>query len=91
MLFRSLATLGDLPLEAVHRAACAAQPDMLALACAAVGLDRGAFSTLLGLVRELNRGKPGGDPDRARRVFDAFGGDQQDKAKAAFAKAAHAV
>ncbi|HXQ11065.1 MAG TPA: DUF2336 domain-containing protein [Caulobacteraceae bacterium] len=87
----ALATLGDLPLEAVHRAACAEQPDMLALACAAVGLDRGAFSTLLGLVRELNQGRPGGDPNRARRVFDAFGADQQDKAKAAFAKAAHAV
>jgi uncharacterized protein (DUF2336 family) len=87
----ALATLGELPLEAVHSAACADQPDMLALACAAVGLDRGAFSTLLGLVRELNHGQPGGDPDRARRVFDAFGADQQEKAKAAFAKAAQAV
>jgi uncharacterized protein (DUF2336 family) len=87
----ALATLGELPLEAVHRAACADQPDMLALACAAVGLDRGAFTTLLGLVRELNHGQPKGDLDRARRVFDALGADQQDKAKAAFAVAALAV
>ena len=87
----ALAALGELPLEAVHRAARAEQPDMLALACAAVGLDRGAFSTLLGLVRELNNGQPGGDPARARRVFDAFGADQKDKAKAAFAKAADGV
>ncbi len=87
----ALATLGELPLEAVHKAACAGHPDLLALACATVGLDRGAFTTLLGLVRELNHGLPGGDLDRARRVFDAFGADQQDRAKAAFAVAAQVV
>jgi len=87
----ALATLGDLPLEAVHRAGRADEPDMLALACAAVGLDRGAFTTLLGLVRELNDGRPAGDPDRARRVFDVYGSDQEARAKAAFTKAAQLV
>jgi uncharacterized protein (DUF2336 family) len=87
----ALATLGDLPLEAVHEAVVADEPDRLALACAAVGLDRGAFSTLLGLVRDLTEGRPGGDPDQARRVFDAYGPEQEAKARAAFAQAAQAV
>ncbi len=87
----ALAALGDMPLETVHRALNATQPDALALACAAVGLDRGAFSTLLGLVRTLNHGQPGGDEEQARRVFDRFGGEPADRARAAFLKAAGAV
>ena len=65
---------------------------MLGMACAAVGLDRGAFSTLLGLVQELNgRGKPGGDAEyRASGACSTplVRRPDQDQAKAAFAKAA---
>ncbi len=91
-LFASaLATLGDFPIQSVTQALSAHRPDTLALACAAVGLDRGAFSTLLALVRELNKGRPGGDANQARRVFDAYGPEQAARAKAAFAKAVATV
>jgi uncharacterized protein (DUF2336 family) len=87
----ALATLGGFEIDAMRKAITADQPNLLALGCAAVGLDRGAFTTLLGLVRNLNEGLPGGDPDQARRVFDAFGPGREGRAKAAFAKAAAAV
>jgi uncharacterized protein (DUF2336 family) len=91
-LFASaLATLGGFPPAAVHGALDDDKPERLALACAAVGLDRSAFSTLLALVRELNKGRPGGDANHARRVFDAYGPEQTAKAKSAFARAAATV
>jgi len=91
-LFASaLATLGGFSVGQVNRAIAADRPDMLALACATVGLDRSAFSTLLALVRELNHALPGGDANQARRVFDAFGPEQTAKARSAFLQAAMAV
>ena len=67
-LFESaMATLGGFSAEEVGRALAADKPDILATACAAVGLDKSAFTTLLGLVRDLTGGKPGGDVDQARR------------------------
>jgi uncharacterized protein (DUF2336 family) len=91
-LFASaLATLGGFPPAAVHDALVDDKPERLALACAAVGLDRSAFSTLLALVRELNKGRPGGDANHARRVFDAYGPEQTAKARSAFAQAAATV
>jgi uncharacterized protein (DUF2336 family) len=87
----ALATLGGFSIEEVGRALEADQPDPLALACAAVGLDRGAFSTLLALVRELNQERPGGDANQARRVFDTYGPEQTLKAKAAFVQTIAAV
>ncbi|HZC17885.1 MAG TPA: DUF2336 domain-containing protein [Caulobacteraceae bacterium] len=91
-LFASaLAALGDFSSGEVNQALKAERPEALALACATVGLDRGAFSTLLALVRGLNRGLPGGDAGQARRIFDAFGPGQTAKARAAFTKAAATV
>jgi uncharacterized protein (DUF2336 family) len=87
-LFRAaLATLGEYALKDVKKATEVDRPELLALACAGVGVDRSAFSTLLGLVRAANAGKPGGDPQRARRAFDAFRPDQAHMAAAAFRKA----
>jgi uncharacterized protein (DUF2336 family) len=80
----SLATLGDYTTEDVRRALDADRADYLALACAGVGVDRGAFATVLGLVRSLNGGRPRGDNERARRAFDAFGVDRAEQAAAAF-------
>jgi uncharacterized protein (DUF2336 family) len=80
----SLATLGDYTTEDVRRALDADRADYLALACAGVGVDRGAFATVLGLVRGLNGGRPRGDNERARRAFDAFGVDRAEQAAAAF-------
>ncbi|WP_367576043.1 DUF2336 domain-containing protein [Phenylobacterium montanum] len=87
-LFRAaLATLGGYALKDVKKATELDRPEYLALACAGVGVDRSAFATLLGLVRNANAGKPGGDAQRARRAFDAFRPDQADLAAAAFRKA----
>ncbi len=87
-LFRAaLATLGDYALKDVKRATELDRPELLALACAGVGVDRSAFATLLSLVRAANAGKPAGEPQRARRAFDAFRPDQAPLAAAAFRKA----
>ena len=80
----SLATLGGYSTEDVRRALDADRADLLALACAGVGVDRSAFATVLALVRDLNGGYPRGDTERARRAFDAFGIDQPEQSAAAF-------
>ena len=87
-LFRvALAVLGDYSVNDVRRALDTQRPELLALACAGVGIDRSAFGTVLGLVRGLNGGLPGGDEARARRAFDAFKPDETRLAGAAFRKA----
>ena len=80
----SLATLGDYTTEDVRQALDADRADLLALACAGVGVDRSAFATILALVRELNGGYPKGDNEKARRAFDAFGVERADQAANAF-------
>jgi uncharacterized protein (DUF2336 family) len=87
----ALATLGGYPLEAVRKAVDIERADILALACLSVGVDRGAFSTLLSLVRDLNEGKPGGDIITARRIFTTYGGDQVGQAAGAFREAVQGV
>ena len=89
MLFRSLfvgvlSTLGDFPLDMLRQAMDSEQPEHLALACAAVSIDRSAFPTILELVRNLNDNRPGGGPEGARRALAAFGPFAPDLAAAAF-------
>lgn len=84
----ALATLGGYTPEAVHLAVNAERPEMLALACAGVGVDRVVFGTILALVRELNRGRPSGDAERARKAFNGHGADHSGLAALAFRKAA---
>ena len=65
-LFRaSLSALGGFTPAQTAQALSAETPDLLALACAAAGVDRSAFPTLLELVRELNHGAPRGGLDGA--------------------------
>jgi len=45
---------------------------LLALACAAVEIDRVVFPTLLVLMRDLNAGRPGGGPEAGKRAASAF-------------------
>lgn len=91
-LFRAaLATLGDYPMADVKKAIEASRSEMLALACAGVGVDRSAFPTILAHIRELNGGRPLGDSDRARRAFDVFRPDQANLAAAAFRRAIGSV
>ena len=61
----ALAELGGFSTDEVRQAMDADSPDLLSLACAAVGVDRGAFPSLLGLVRNLNAGRPGTEREAA--------------------------
>ncbi|MDP1616722.1 DUF2336 domain-containing protein [Phenylobacterium sp.] len=79
-----LSTLGDFPADMVRRAMDGDQPEHLALACAAVSIDRSAFPTILELVRSLNDNRPGGGAEGARRALAAFGPFAPDLAAAAF-------
>jgi uncharacterized protein (DUF2336 family) len=84
----ALARLGGFHPDHVRRAVSSPdRPELLALACAAVGIDRGAFPTILGLVREINGGRPGGGADGARRAVNAFGPFSSDVAAKAFSQA----
>jgi uncharacterized protein (DUF2336 family) len=83
----ALAMLGDYTPAAVRMAVDAERPELLALACAGVGVDRVVFTTILSLVRELNHGLPGGDVERARKAFDGYGADHSSLARLAFSKA----
>ncbi|HKR87272.1 MAG TPA: DUF2336 domain-containing protein [Phenylobacterium sp.] len=57
----ALSKLGGLSPEQVRLALDAATPDPLQQACAAIGIDRSAFPSILLMVRGLNGGRPGGD------------------------------
>ena len=54
-------------------------------------MDRGAFPTILGLVRNLNGGAPGGGEEGARRAMGAFGPFPADRAATAFRRVLWAV
>src|SRR5581483_6496684 len=54
----SLAALGRFELEQVRRTMDSDRPELLALACSAVGIDRSVFPTILELIRQLNGGRP---------------------------------
>ncbi len=82
-----LATLGRFEPNQVRSAVGSEHPELLALACASVGIDRSVFPTILDLVRELNGGKPGGGPEGARRARGAFGPFEPNIAGAAFRQA----
>ena len=84
LFIAALATLGGYSPDDARKAVDADQPDLLALACISVGVDRGAFATVLDLVRGLNAGRPAGDMAVARRAFSTYAGAQVGKASGAF-------
>ena len=55
----ALAELGEFTTDEVRQAMDADSAQTLALGCAAVGVDRSALPSLIVLVRELNRDRPG--------------------------------
>ncbi|HEY4029317.1 MAG TPA: DUF2336 domain-containing protein [Caulobacteraceae bacterium] len=67
-----LARLSGLPLEDLQAAVTCDRPDVLAMACVAAHIDRSVFRTILARVRELNGGKPGGDPEADTRASALF-------------------
>lgn len=87
LFVRILSGLGGFDADQLRRALDSDRPELLALACAGVGVDRGAFPTILALVRELNQQRPGGGTDGAHRAIGAFGPFDRDVARTAFNKA----
>ncbi len=69
----ALARLGGFTAEQVRMAIDGDRPELLALACSAVDFDRSVFATILGLVRDLNGGRPSGGVEGAQRALGAFG------------------
>ena len=87
----ALARLGGFDVRQVRRAIDSNRPELLALACSAVGIDRSVFPTILTHVRELNGGRPGGGPEAARKASGAFGPFAPDIAAMAFRQAVSAA
>lgn len=87
----TLAMLGRFEADHIRRAVDSDRPELLALACAAVGIDRSVFPTILTMVRELNGGRPSGGAESARRAAGAFGPVTPQVAGVAFRQAARSL
>jgi len=87
----ALARLGNFEPPQIRRAIDSNRPELLALACSAVSIDRSVFPTILDHVRQLNGGRPGGGAEGARRAGSAFGPFTPDIAGMAFRQAVGAV
>lgn len=88
----ALAKLGGFHVEDVHRAVMSPdRPELVALALAAIGLDRSVFPTVLEMVRQCNDGLPGGGTEGARRAASAFGPFSAEIAGSAFRQAVSAA
>jgi uncharacterized protein (DUF2336 family) len=87
----TLAMLGRFEAEHVRRVIDSDRPELLGLACAAVGIDRSVFPTILAMVRELNAGRHSGGAESARRAAGAFAPVTPQVAGAAFRQAAQSI
>lgn len=87
----ALAKLGGFEPEHIRRAIDSDRPELLGLACAAIGVDKGAFPTILEAVRVLNHSRPGGGAEGQRRAAGAFGPFDADIAGMAFRQAVKSV
>ena len=87
----SIAALGRFEAEHVRRTLHSDRPELLALACSAVGIDRSVFPDILDMVRALNHGRPGGGQESARRAIGAFAPISPEVAGAAFRQAAKSL
>ena len=94
LFIHGLATLGGFAATHIKEALRAASPEALYYACAAVGIDRAVFPTLLTELRKLNQSLPGDRGDAvwlrgslsstsATRAFRALVSDNQDELQAA--------
>jgi len=87
----AIARLGGFEAAHIRQAIDSDRPELLALACAAIGVDRGAFPTILEAVQALNDGRPGGGAEARRRASGAFGPFDADIAAMAFRQAVKSV
>ncbi|HEY1425785.1 MAG TPA: DUF2336 domain-containing protein [Caulobacteraceae bacterium] len=87
----ALARLGAFSVTEVHGAVTDPErPELLALAVASIGLDRGVFPAILEMVRQCTDGLPGGGAEGGRRAQSAFGPFAPDVAASAFRQALRA-
>jgi len=68
----AIAVLGDYEVEDVRKALNSNRTDLLALACAGIGIDRSVFPTLLGLIQGLNQGRPVSGANGVAKISAAF-------------------
>ncbi len=87
----ALAVLGRFDTAQVQATLDSDRPELLALACAAVGIDRSVFPDILDMVRDLNGGRPGGGAEGARKASVAFAPVSPEVAGAAFRQAARSL
>jgi len=87
----ALAMLGRFEQDQVQRVIDSDRPELLGLACAAVGIDRSVFPSILQMIRNLNGGRPGGGADGAARAIGAFGPVSAQVAATAFRQASLTV
>lgn len=85
----ALAALGGYDVELVRKSITSDRADLLALACAGVGIDRSVFPTMISLVQALSKGKPTTAGGLAKPA-QAFTLNQKDAA-AAFIRGASAI
>ena len=87
----ALAMLGRFDTAHVQATLDSDRPELLALACAAVGIDRSVFPDILEMTRQLNNGRPGGGAEGARKASVAFAPVSPDVAASAFRQAARSL
>lgn len=87
----ALAILGRFDAAHVRATLDSDRPELLALACAAVGIDRSVFPDILNMTRQLNDGRPGGGADGARKASVAFAPVSPEVAASAFRQAARSL
>ena len=87
----ALAMLGRFDTAQVKATIDSDRPELLALACAAVGIDRSVFPDILEMTRKLNNGRPGGGGEGARKASVAFAPVSPEVAGAAFRQAARSL
>ena len=80
----ALASLASVKTEEVSAATNGGQPELLAMVCASVGIDRSVFPTILSLVRALNEARPLASHDSLKKINAAFSLRQDGEALAAF-------
>ncbi|MFN9848756.1 MAG: DUF2336 domain-containing protein [Alphaproteobacteria bacterium] len=87
----ALAALGRFEIAQVEAALNSDRPELLALACVAVGIDRSVFPDILDMARRLNDGSPGGGAEGARKAAVAFAPVSPEVARVAFGQAVRAL
>ena len=87
----ALAALGRFDVAQVRATLDSDRPELLALACAAVGIDRSVFPDILDMARKLNNGRPGGGAEGAPKASVAFAPVSAEIASVAFREAVNTL